>query len=656
MINSKIACRFHVLSVVLLCCVFCGTSVVFGQAGGDFDPPTERGGRQWSPRPVEMDFSKFVPRGDEIDDFQQTDELMISFPADRMKQVLELCRNRGIDVSEIVGRDFFGNASHFFLRGKVPKGFNRDRLQELIQDGNVGHVEANRRWKFQLPRPIAVTSTEHDPRLFRDSDRTVTPNDPALRLPGTWGLDRIRAPRAWSVIQNSVVAVAVIDSGVDPVHRDLSSNIARRDGRVHGYDFAGDGREPDNDPTDVDGHGTHCAGILGSVGNNGTGLSGVCWNVPVLPVKIFPGEHPGQPGPGASDVNVTKAIYYAVRQGARVINCSFGHAGIGSRAAVQALQYAEQNDCLVVIAAGNDGINIDEQPWFPATVPLDNIITVAAVDRNDQRPNWGSKTTNYGRREVDIAAPGHEIYSCAPGSLNPHGYVLNSGTSMAAPFVAGAAALVWSHPKYRDLSAVEIKRLLISKARQVPSLADTCSSSAVLDIGFLADGEVAPPIADATEPPSLTEPDGPPVNYVPDQPAHPVFAGPRLSKNPVFWQGYQAWRRQRYEEAIEEFRQAASDVPDDARPNYFHAISRLALGQDKQFANQLLTALQREEEMPLAPYAWGATMESFQGPQRARLELIRRKHLESQAFTSSRQILQAWKRSGSATSSTVASR
>lgn len=656
MTNPKTAHYARVLSAVLLCCFLCGTSTVLAQASGDFDPPTERGGRQWSPRPVEMDFGKLVPRGDEINDFQQTDELIISFPSDRLDQVLDLCQNQGIDVNEIVGQDFFGNASHFFLRGKIPRGFNRDRLQQLVQNGNIGDVEANRRWEFHFPKPVVVTSTERDPRLFRDSGGTVTPNDPALRLPGTWGLDCIRAPRAWSVIQNSVVKVAVIDTGVDWGHRDLSSNIPRRDGKVHGYDFAGDGQSADADPADVDGHGTHCAGILGSVGNNGTGLSGVCWNVPILPVKIFPGEHPGQPGPGASDADVTKAIYYAVRQGARVLNCSFGHPGKGSRAAVQALQYAEQNDCLIVVAAGNEGINIDEQHVFPATVPLDNILVVAAVDQNDQRPNWGGKTTNYGRREVDIAAPGNNIYSCAPTVKHPQGYVLNSGTSMAAPFVAGAAALVWSHPKYRDLSAVDIKRLLISKARQVPSLADTCSSSAVLDIGFLADGEAATPIADVTEPPALTDPEGPPLGYLPDEPAPPSFAGPRLSKNPVFWQGYQAWRRQRYDEAIEEFRQAASDVPDDARPSYFQAISRLSLGQEKQFASQLFQALQREEEMPLGPYAWGVTMESFQGPQRARLELIRRKHLESQAFTSPRQILQAWKRSGAVTTPVVASR
>ncbi|NQV28728.1 MAG: S8 family serine peptidase [Rhodopirellula sp.] len=654
--NSKAAGRGRVLSAGLLCCFFCGTASVFGQASGDFDPPPERSGRQWSPKPVEMDFSKFTPRAEEIDDFGQTDELMISFPSDRLDQVLDLCRNQGIDVNEIVGRDFFGNASHFFLRGKIPKGFNRDLLQQLVQNGNIRDVEANRRREFHFPKPVVVTSTEHDPRLFRDSGGTVTPNDPALRLPGTWGLDRIRAPRAWSVIQKSVVTVAVIDTGVDYAHGDLRDNVARRYGKVHGYDFCGDTQSEDADPADIDGHGTHCAGILGSVGNNGTGLTGVCWSVPVLPVKIFRQGQPGLPPVGASDAEVTKAIYYAVRQGARVINCSFGHPGQGSRAVLQALQYAAKNDCLVIVAAGNDGINIDEQQVFPATVPLDNILVVAAVDQNDQRPDWGGKTTNYGRREVDIAAPGHGIYSCAPGSLNPQGYVLNSGTSMAAPFVAGAAALVWSHPKYRDLSAIEIKQLLLSKARKVPSLAETCSSSAVLDIGFLADGEAPPPLADATLPPPQSGSTEPPLDTIPDQSPPPSFTGTRLSNNPVFWDGYRAWRDIRYKEAIADFRQAADDVPDDARPEYFHAISRLALKQDRQFANRLYEALQRESGSPLGPYAWGAMMEFFQGPQRARLEAIRRKHLETSSFTSPRQILQAWQRSASVTSSTVAAR
>lgn len=618
------------LSGLCLCCLLLPDQA-YGQAGQPFDPAIERDGEPWSPGRVEFDFDQPSPRADVFDDFAQTDELLIAFPADRLQQVLDLCRQQGINVNEVLDDRFFGPSSHFLLRGRIPQGFDQDRLRKIRDDGNVSRIEPNRRYTYRFPKPVARTQASPDPPQARESD--VIPDDPALRTAGTWGLRAIRAPRAWSAIRESVVMVAVIDTGVDYRHNDIHANVARNAGRIHGYDFCGDSEPEDRDPDDIEGHGTHCAGVIGSVGNNGVGLSGVCWKVPILPVKIFRQTANGE-SQGGSDADVAKAIYYAVRQGARVLSCSFGHPGPGSDSIMQALRYAQANDVLIVAAAGNDGINIDQQPFFPATAPFDNILTVAAVDQRDQRPDWGTSTTNYGRREVDIAAPGHGILSCVPDFAHPDTYAEMNGTSMATPFVAGAAALVWSHPKYRHLSAVEIRELLMRQARPVPGLADTCASSAVLDIGFLADeGTGTSPSPGNPVPPSLVQPDPPLV---------PVDPGPRLPDNPTFWRGYQAWRNRDFTLAISQFRQAAKETPDDPRPLYFHAIASLTVDDEQQFGRQLLAALRREQETRIGPFEWGRTLEFFQGPNRARLEVVRRNHLDGTPYVGVRQLRAAW--------------
>lgn len=260
---------------------------------------------------------------------------------------------------------------------------------------------------------------------------------------GISGAD-IGAPAAWDVIQGSdKVTVAVIDTGVDYSHPDLTDNILRDStGAVVGYDFA----NADADPMDDNGHGTHCAGILGARGNNGAGISGVCQRVKIMPLKFLDAAGDGY------DSDAVDAIDWAVAHGAQVINASWGGADY-SQTLLEAIQRARDEGVLFVTAAGNSGDNNDTTPTYPANFNSDssNVISVAATTASDRLPSW----SNYGGNTVDIAAPGADIFSTV---LN-QGYESYDGTSMAAPHVAGAAALALAQDNSLTLSQLKSRVL-----------------------------------------------------------------------------------------------------------------------------------------------------------------------------------------------------
>jgi subtilisin family serine protease/subtilisin-like proprotein convertase family protein len=301
------------------------------------------------------------------------------------------------------------------------------------------------------------------------------PNDPAYGY--QWGLNNtgqsggtvgahIGANAAWDVTTgNGSVIVAVIDTGVDYTHPDLAGNMWRNSGEIPGNGIDDDGNgytddvygwdwaNNDNNPMDDNGHGTHVAGIIGAIGNNGVGVSGVAWNVQIMALKFLNSSGSGQLS------NAIKALNYAVAMGAKVSNNSYSGGGY-FQAFADAIAAAGRAGHIFVAAAGNNGQNNDVTPTYPASYNLDNIIAVTATDRNDRLASF----SNWGPRTVDIAAPGVQIYSTYKGG----GYLSMSGTSMAAPFVAGAVALLrdanptWS---YRQI----IDRLL-STADPIPSL------------------------------------------------------------------------------------------------------------------------------------------------------------------------------------------
>ncbi|MFZ5594961.1 MAG: S8 family serine peptidase [Pseudomonadota bacterium] len=311
----------------------------------------------------------------------------------------------------------------------------------------------------------------------------ATPNDP--RFPEQWSLNNtgqtggtpgadIGAVRAWDKQKGGAsIIVADIDTGVDYTHPDLAANMWVNPGEiagngidddgngfiddVRGWDFANN----DNNPMDDHGHGTHTAGTIGAAGNNAIGVTGVAWNVRIMPLKFISGN-----GSGTS-FGAAQAILYAARMGARISSNSWG-GGAFSQAIENAIATANQMGMLFVVAAGNANTNNDTTASFPCNSTQPNVLCVAATDSNDQKASF----SNYGALSVDLGAPGVSILSTVPTAscamCSSSGYRFASGTSMATPHVAGAAALVRS--QFPALGAVDIKNLLMSSVDKVSAL------------------------------------------------------------------------------------------------------------------------------------------------------------------------------------------
>jgi len=246
-------------------------------------------------------------------------------------------------------------------------------------------------------------------------------NDPMLAQ--QWGLARIQASQAWAIASpQRTVYIAIIDTGIDANHPDLSRRMRRyNDGSVYGYNT-----QLNNANThDHHGHGTHCAGIAAAHTNNGVGIAGVAG---VAPVQIMPLKVLNDQGFGTIS-DVARGITWAADNGAHVLSLSLG-SNAGTQQLADAVNYAWNRGCLVVAAAGNNGI---PAPFYPAY--YENALAVAASDPNDRLTDF----SQYGAW-VDIAAPGSSVLSTVPGNR----YEAWSGTSMACPHVAGAAALIWS--------------------------------------------------------------------------------------------------------------------------------------------------------------------------------------------------------------------
>lgn len=263
-------------------------------------------------------------------------------------------------------------------------------------------------------------------------------SDPALS--DSWGLKKIQAPAAWAVGPSAEVVVAVLDSGVDLNHEDLRHRLWRNSAEiagngkdddhngfaddVHGWNFV-DGNA---NPADDNNHGTFCAGIIAAEADNGIGSRGVAPAARVLPVKML-----DKSGMGTT-ASAIAAIRYAVENGARILNASWGGSNY-DQALYDTVKWAGKQGALFIAAAGNDAHNndVDPKPIYPAAFRLPTLISVAAYDAADKLAAF----SNYGKETVHLGAPGVGIYSTIRG-----GYKIAEGTSYAAPFVSGVAALL----------------------------------------------------------------------------------------------------------------------------------------------------------------------------------------------------------------------
>lgn len=303
----------------------------------------------------------------------------------------------------------------------------------------------------------------HDPQF---SDQWALAN--SGQRGGKEGAD-ISATLAWATTTGSdKIVVAVLDTGVDYTHEDLAQNMWVRPASMEPYHDNELGTIDDqngynaidaaSDPMDDNGHGTHCAGIIGAEGENDLGIAGVNWKVQIMPLKFM------NAGGSGSTKDAIEAINYVIDRkkagvNVRIISASWGSTQ-KSRALEAVIRKAYENDILFVAAAGNASTNNDRTPHYPSSYNVPNVLSVAALDRHDQLATF----SNYGAKSVAIAAPGVDILSTWLGNQ----YEEKSGTSMATPVVSGVAALIVAqHPR---ISVDDLRKKLMASSDPIVAL------------------------------------------------------------------------------------------------------------------------------------------------------------------------------------------
>lgn len=379
---------------------------------------------------------------------------------------------------------------HLFLNVYVLRSDNVNALKSsLINHPAVEYVERNHRSeKRVLPQPdpnsartlgrrVPGDSQFDDPLLgalwaFKDSSENGVSVNAAYKLYGTGG--------------TTPVIVAVVDTGVDTKHEDLQTRIWVNSKEIPNNKIDDDGngyiddingintlvRDMNGKATvnvkDAHSHGTHVSGTIAARQNNGLGIAGIASNVRIMAIRTVPNNG------DETDVDVAEAFVYAARNGARIINCSFGKGKNEGRQLIpDTLKYiGEKYGVLVIAAAGNETSDIDVEPTYPASFTNENLLIIASTTSRGGL----SYFSNYGKISVDVAAPGSDIYSTVPGNR----YESMSGTSMATPTTVGVAAEILAHNPL--LSALQLKEVLIKSVTRVDAFKNKMVSGGRIDL------------------------------------------------------------------------------------------------------------------------------------------------------------------------------
>ena len=471
------------------------TSPMMNQSSNISDTPHERGGTAHNLSSMSNVLDSNRPHA--------PDRLIVRFKSSNASgSVSEMAAS---ETNSIAGASIRKDFSQIGVPGlaimQVPEGNLSQAMSAYKQNTNVEYVEPD--YVLQTPDLTANESVVQ-------SSSAVTPNDPYYgdlwglhntgQSSGTSGVD-IDGPDAWGLTTGSSdVTIAVVDTGVEYTHPDLSANMwINSNDPVNGVDDDGNGyiddyrgwdfANKDNDPLDDYGHGTHCAGIIGAVGNNGIGVTGVNWNVKIMPLKFLDSSGSGYTSDAIS------AILYANKMGADVISCSWGGSGV-TRSLKDAI---DASSAVVLCAAGNggsDGVGDDNDatPFYPASYSSSNLLSVASITNTNARSSF----SNYGLMSVDLGAPGSKIESTY---LNQK-YAYLSGTSMATPYVAGVAGLLLS--KEPGLLNTQVISRIMSSTDAVPDLSGKTVSGGRVNAYRALSGAIATPTATATATPTVT--------------------------------------------------------------------------------------------------------------------------------------------------------
>lgn len=360
---------------------------------------------------------------------------------------------RAADISQV---EPVGGVGVYLLRSRtvaVP-----DLIDQLAIRSDVAYVEPN--FVIQIDK---------------------TPNDPSFGL--LYGLQKISAPSAWDISTGSAgITTAVIDTGIDYTHPDLAANVwsaptaftVKIGGMTitcaagtHGFNAI----TKSCDPFDDNDHGTHVAGTIGAVGNNGLGVVGVNWNTSIMAAKFLDATGHGTIANAIDAIEFTiQAKLTVPNANVRVLSNSWSGGGF-SQALLDEISSANANDMLFVAAAGNFSSNNDSVPRYPASYNAPNILAVAATDSNDNLATF----SDYGSQSVHLGAPGVDIFSLKPGAS----YQYLSGTSMATPHVSGAAALILS---VCNVNTAALKGTILNNVDPVPALAGITTTGGRLNV------------------------------------------------------------------------------------------------------------------------------------------------------------------------------
>jgi len=355
-----------------------------------------------------------------------------------------------------------------------------DAIAEYLKNPAVLYAEPNYRITLTdavnqqpagiIPSNPVVSVTSDDPSF--PLQWYLSNTGQSIRgITGTPGSD-IRVSDAWDISRGTDgVIVGVVDTGINYTHPDLAGNIwENATTGDHGWNFTGG--SSDNDVLDSWGHGTHVAGTIGALANNGEGVAGVNWNVRLMSLKIFQTSS----GSGTTVLDAVNAIQFGDAHGVSISSNSWSGTGSLPLLLKDAI---DASPALFITAAGNAAKNIDTYPEYPAALDSDNIISVAATDQDDQLAFF----SNYGPFSVDLAAPGVNVYNTACTNqgvaYSQCDYDFRSGTSMAVPQVSGVAALIKSvNPQ---LTNIRIKDIILTTVDVKPWLAGKVRTSGRLN-------------------------------------------------------------------------------------------------------------------------------------------------------------------------------